>query len=401
MSLSPSSLLARLDELKKWQQIHQEKLMRQHSRKLEEIENISIVNDSIIKPQQYIENEETAKEIATVKVINKPMEKNESVIVNKTKRPYLKRGSGLVRYRMKPGEQYKPFNSIQRNVSKQKDRFGVKVLDNNGSSEEGPTPLKRPDAMVQPKATWLSVHDSEMKINDNILSQMNELSLNYVNNEEPKEHEETSVAGEDTSYERANEKELRIFEHLEQRALDSSFSSTNSSIMRLLESTPQKKPPEDNYKVSRQDDLDIRKLIESNLHKLPLENIVEEDRTSSNDDFNDDDTWSDEPSDSHESTISIEIIKTDSATQTDFVIKCNCEDLLKNKLSKLDKEIESFRQENAKIKNIKRELDDEERKWNKERKKLEKELQEERLQMEHNLEEDKKKLAKEKMVFER
>lgn len=472
MALSPASLLARLEELKKWQQVHQEKLMKQHTRRLEEVDNISSINRSL----SFNENTDLLFKEKSID-INKQLTANgtksredvisgredfpiEKVNVNKPKRPYLKRGTGLIRYKMTLGEQHKAFH-----VNNKPKMVTDKLLQNKSvpikldGGHKQITPLKRPEASIQPNTLWTSVAQSKMitsetEVNQNIISQINELAnldnkptesrvncettsqSSYKDTSNESESDITS-AGDQTLYERANENELRIFETLEERALDSSFCSTNSSIIRLLESTPQKshnkstgKPgkevrrslnlynqdygvvTKDQYETIRRDhNLDIRKLVEENIHKLPLENIIEESgkttrSNSSCSQFNDEETWSDTTSSpssdcEEESVILLKATNADVGIQTDIKVTCDCEETFRAKLTILNKEIDSFRHENSKIKSIEEQLQEEERKLNKERKNMEKELQEERIKMDYKLEEDRKKLAKEKMVFER
>lgn len=80
---------------------------------------------------------------------------------------------------------------------------------------------------------------------------------------------------------------------------------------------------------------------------------------------------------------------------------CVSQEILAQKLDSLNKEIDSFRSENASIAVLKRELEVEQNSFRKEKRKLLQEVEDERVRMNFILEEERKKLAKEKMVFER
>lgn len=75
--------------------------------------------------------------------------------------------------------------------------------------------------------------------------------------------------------------------------------------------------------------------------------------------------------------------------------------MLAEKLQELNREIERFRTENAKVTKMRKELETEQADFNKEKKKLLKEIEDEKIRINFNLEEEKKKLAKERMVFEK
>lgn len=129
---SPASLLARLEELKKWQQHQQERLMKEHAKKLQATErNFSSASDyetidglsEYDSPVKSLTNnasiEQTVPPVAVrsnVNARNSPPDYLEHNFDDNTedgnvkpKRPFLKRGTGLGRYNMQPGDQNRPF----------------------------------------------------------------------------------------------------------------------------------------------------------------------------------------------------------------------------------------------------------------------------------------------------
>lgn len=505
---SPSNLLARLDELKRWQEIQQEKLLKQHARKLEEVDkNFTTVSDYMSIPglslldtsnelneSDHHSNRKTL-EIETVlsvdnsdKVITDESKRDVVLDKKKVKRPFLRRGAGLVRFKMKPGEQLKTTKCKLDNKLNRKERVNDKEMTRNEVfvNDNPVTPLKRPELTIKPKATWLPVVDAKNDLEikaidaghksyaDNLIAQINELALNrFPNSGDSSDCEEKvdvisekeAKPSEQTLYERAIEKELQIFEDLERRAMNSSFCSTNSSIVRLLASTPQKcekinekcetneddsnKTPEvapqecflgnhtgksrqqigivseDDYvnlreTYAKEFGIDVRAFVRENLRKFENRtvgsrnedededdgsSVTSEDlqQTVTADQCDDEETWSECCTSERSVVAAAAPSKTKTvAVQTETKeTKCSCEENFAKKLAELDEEIQNFRRESLEVKNLKREIQEEQRNLKRDRRKLEKEFEEERICLEHDLEQERKKLNKERMVFER
>lgn len=171
--------------------------------------------------------------------------------------------------------------------------------------------------------------------------------------------------------------ELKIFEFLEQKALSSSFCSTSSVIMKLINpATPQKET--------------------SSVNSSPIRNI----ESVPENNYKDSEVWTsaDEESGSESSTVSeSENSEASSVTPMFRNVGTNTEkfveptvnvNLLRHRLEELEKEIETFREENAKVQKMKNQVE-------RERSKKEKELEEQRKQ----LEDDRKKIIKDKQML--
>jgi centromere protein J len=89
---------------------------------------------------------------------------------------------------------------------------------------------------------------------------------------------------------------------------------------------------------------------------------------------------------------------TQSNSNNEIVFKST---LLRTRLEELEKEIEIFRKENASLRKTQRKHEEEVQRFNKERKELEKKMNEEKDRMETFLHEERKKLSKERSVFEK
>lgn len=266
MLMSPSSLLARLDELKKWQQVQQERLLRQQQNRLEQtqnsnvneieqIESIAVENCTETIPEKTHHEEtnylSTAKDFSSL--VEEKLQEETAPNGVKPKKPFLKKGSGLSRYRMVPGDPRKAF------VKGKPQEIPVKVKksiskSNTTKKVEKPVPvLNVPEMDFKPKARWCSaieeVSENECtrqgsvitSFNEDIIQQINRLAAERLveNNDNIAEAGSRSMSTESYS-----EKELLKFEALEKRALNSSFCSTNSSVIRLMASTPQKTSPQ-------------------------------------------------------------------------------------------------------------------------------------------------------------
>lgn len=265
MLMSPSSLLARLDELKKWQQVQQERLMRQQQNHLEQTENnsesesiqtegVSVLKSCETTPAKT-KHEET-NHFSPVNDFTSLLEEKlqEDIVPNsgKPKRPFLRKGSGLSRYRMVPGDPRKAFvkgkvQQIPRKVTKSVSKT------NDTKKVEKPVPaLKVPQMDFKPKARWRSVSEEaaekECTRQDSVITSFNQDIIEQINRlteerliDNNKNNVLEPLMKNCESY---SEKELLKFEALENRALNSSFCSTNSSVIRLMASTPQKTSPQ-------------------------------------------------------------------------------------------------------------------------------------------------------------
>ncbi|XP_018333692.1 centromere protein J [Agrilus planipennis] len=302
MSFSPASILARLDELKRWQEKQQEKLMQQHQNRLKENEKntVSSLNEIISGTVSRVDSDKRvlSKKVtfwqespdAKVKsfkaeledrLASEPQNNNEEKPKNIVKKPFLKRGQGLARYKMNVGDivkkKTKPVQNTKPALNKD-DLSNCKSAENENEQIKI-TPLKKPNVNFEPKAKWLNVENqelppSEINLGDdnipirkasfkqtfdkaggkiksensvlvarqNIIEQINRFALQKENNDKKNPaKDEPKFDGDLTLYEKALEKEsLRVFEALEQKAMNSSFSSTNSSVVQLLSSTPSK-----------------------------------------------------------------------------------------------------------------------------------------------------------------
>ncbi|KAK9753140.1 hypothetical protein QE152_g3577 [Popillia japonica] len=132
--------------------------------------------------------------------------------ITKPKRPFLKRGSGLVRFKMNPGDQKRPFNKVLGMKNQRKNSISKSSLCSNSIAapqniEFEVTPLKRPDVNsiaapqniefevtplkrpdVNVKAVWFKIEDNNSVINNSsaikdtemlakkTISQINELA---------------------------------------------------------------------------------------------------------------------------------------------------------------------------------------------------------------------------------
>lgn len=354
---SPSSLLARLSELKKWQEAQQQRLMRQHNQRLQETEKTlpnyedlegvarlkNDVEETVLSPPKDFEallEEKLADDGANENVGNGGV---------KPKRPFLKKGAGLSRFRMSLEDRRRPF---KRKVSE----------------------LKVPEVGIKTKESDSNVNC----FNRNVIAQINRFAAERMN-----ENDDT--------------REMLIFENLEKRAMNSSFSSTNSSIVRMLSSTPQKvlKPPIPEEPPTNDSEI-IERLIHKHLHKDNIESLLENLQNYQGISTENTPTVS-----SCSSVISDDVCEKqmkDAETNTEAD---ETTELLTQKLLELEKEIERFRFENGKVSQLRRDLEIEQREFQKERKKFITELENEKTELRFEIEEERKKLAKDKMVFEK
>lgn len=422
--------------------------MRQHNKRLQETEHIALANYEDIEGVARLDDEGEKRVKFEEKVLSPPKDfqalleeklADENLTNSeangkgvKPKRPFLKKGSGLSRYRMSLDGRNKP--PVGRKVG-----AVVKKTD-----------LKPPQVAVQLKAKWNATEQERQSespfdtprssasmvnsFNRRVIAQINRFATGNLNVEEAAED-----LGNKDVY---SDRELLIFEKLEKRAMNSSFSSTNSSIVRLLSSTPQNtsprkvyKPPihEENHNAVSDDSELIEKIIYQQLQGGDIESLLQrlqnyqaaseettptiERNESSCSSVNSDDVRdciAAAGKDARNESASPEpIVKEmkDAATCTDFSSECEdnevtignmtAKEILTQKLEDLEREIERFRIENARVAQLRRDLEIERREFQREKKKLVGDLENEREELHMELEEERRKFAKEKMVFER
>ncbi|EFA05098.1 centromere protein J [Tribolium castaneum] len=351
MPLSPN-LLQRLAELKKWQESHEDLLKKT-------IINTS-ANATTLSDYQTIDglsafdssNEHSRKNwesqvISPTKTFHELLEEKLALDPGpgaappKPKRPFLKKGAGLERFRMKTRPKL---------IKKSK---GEKENDNV-------TPLRAPDLVVRPKATW-------------------------------------GPPGEQTLYEKALEKELRIFEALEEKAENSSFCSTNSSVVRILSSTPSKKGGDDviETELERKDIAEIllrlKNLAEGRMKPPDVPSIIE---------ASDEDKWTSSEVSSVSSGDLEETLtapKRDIGVGTEASNDCAiCGDKLKKKIIEYDDKLNDLIEDKNRISELRKQLEQKERDFLKRKH----EFEDQRANFEYEADIERKKLAKERQAFQ-
>lgn len=260
--MSPSSLLARLDELKKWQQTQQERLIKQHQERLQQTGSLNNSNSECDDlGVSALDNKVTTLPLPQTfdALLEQKLQNEDGNIPNvtKPKRPFLKKGSGLSRYRMTLGDPKKSFIKDKINTNNRKLEPKIKANKKPISSA-----LKMPELDFKPKATWCKVTEDEKtpltskpeikttnncvnSFNQNVVAHINAFTAQRMQNHEqrPTIQGNSNVPLAEQSAGPYSDKELLIFENLEKRVLNSSFSSTSSSVMRMLSSTPQRTSP--------------------------------------------------------------------------------------------------------------------------------------------------------------
>lgn len=315
---------------------------------------------------------------------------------------------------------------------------------------------------VLAKKTILQINElaaQNNKIPQNAIPILNDKN-NHIHDSPPKKIEVfqnngktvEKISSDQTLYEQQLERELLIFEALEEKAMNSSFCSTNSSVMHILSSTPSKLRNRSGTKHLIQDKYEKQFHITDNvieeledLNNLPVDeaendhhekgeldkiNSLESSVTSEdfqekrgeNIDFKDDTPWSDVNTYTREnSSLSSASLRSERSSHREDDTLISEQDKMENnavntvnksqvdetkeilakKLKELDDEIQNFRKENAKLQKAKLELEKDQRELKKEKKTFEKYVLEEKINVEFYLEDEKKKLAKEKMIFDR
>lgn len=223
-------------------------------------------------------------------------------------------------------------------------------------------------------------------------------------------------SSEQSLYEKALEKELLIYEALEEKADSSSFCSTNSSVLNLLDNnTPQKlvleKPEtiieekrvhwESHFSSADEEDYTIK----SNLEKIDIAEILLRLRNLTQ--FSDDDeteassySTSSVCSEDLESTLQSE--KKDVSVGTEGNIDCLCcNNELEMKIKIYEQQIDEVMKDKRMIEEIKKRLDHQKNSLEKEFTKRKKELEEKNTNLIEELEIEKKKLIKERQVLQK
>ncbi|KAF5281871.1 hypothetical protein FQR65_LT14515 [Abscondita terminalis] len=310
MSMSPGSILAKLSELKKWQEKQQERLSEHHK----QLVDISIYAEPSPKP--------------------KPKENNV--------------GHGPNSFSNEPGEQFKPFPNEQKTV---KPLIRPQRL-------PPPSPLQKPE-VVLPKAVW-----ENAPLND-------------------------------------TERELEIFETLEQQALNGSFSSTTDSKFPPT-STPQtdintrEKKIRDDYLNLIAKAMKFKNYMDTSL--TPSSSVASL-NTLQPDSYNDKSKWTDFEVESSAST------SLTSEPEEELKDKCDAYTMTESHDNELNVKLNALEQELNEVceKNVKgkKQLEQKSREFEQYKKEMTKQIEDEKIRIKTVLEDEKKKLAKEKMVFEK
>ncbi|XP_063926663.1 centromere protein J [Zophobas morio] len=398
MSLSPSDILQRLKQLKLWQESQDELLKKTKNlidtstaSDYQTIEGLSdfdsTLNQSLKTPvnveSQVISPSKTFNELLEEKLAQDP---GPEKAIPAIKRPFLKKGAGLERFKIKP----RPQKTVKPVKASKKVATSV-------------TPLRAPDLAIKPKATWTRADESSEHVKK-INSQLNK----------------SEGPSDQTLYEKQLEKELLIFEALEQRAEDSSFCSTNSSVVRILSSTPSKIqakiqatiPEEKRVHWETQDTQSEDEIIETTLDKrdiaeilLRLKGLTEsaKPQVPSIIDASDDEKWSSiEPSSDNTSISSTDLEATLRTSKCDIGVGTDnqncaiCGDKLQKTITDYETKIREVIQDKNTICEIKKQLEQREKDFLKKKRDFEDEKQD----LVYELEAEKKKLLKEKQVFQ-
>ncbi|KAJ8921119.1 hypothetical protein NQ315_013589 [Exocentrus adspersus] len=308
MSYFPSPVLVRLQELKLWQGNYDSLLQKskakngQKSSDNETMDGLSPLDSTRSSPFSSPERGKLLdwdkREISPSKPFEQLLEEKLAQdkpvhIQAKPKRPFLRKGAGLARYKLnqqpylpKKPRNKSPVGRICKQITNKKNSNVVasksrttRLLENK-KAEPGIdlTPLKMPDLSIKPKATWQKVLETEKSkqkegnnkladtfknsFNSHILGKICDFNLKQYLPSSPRrtilnrnsesigtileaevEVESSPSIHSHQASDKTLDNELRIFEALEDRVEHSSFSSTNSSIIRLLCSTPSKIQP--------------------------------------------------------------------------------------------------------------------------------------------------------------
>lgn len=463
--ISPTNLFARIETMKKWQMEHQQRLLEQQSQQAKFLTNEQRrmqeafgekQNETDIDQEEIIEHKEAPINIDELP-INSPnkdfnmlleenLNRSSSPIRQnvKPKQPFLRKGSGLGRFRMtlkdvasnspQSHKSSKPRTTRRQQQQRRSSKFQEKVQEKREDTpriqEKRETPKIQIEKYVEPIASWTSSQPSQplqppqppqrpqplQSLQSLQQSNYNSLlsELCQARQTDP-ELFNTPVINQSLEtnqqlFERDLLDELKLFEALEQKVSNSSFCSNSSLVQRLMEhsnkSTPQKKY---NFSLQSkyQSDEDSIPSPKKTVYFAHKTTPIEEETTDQSDDESE--ISSDANSTINSDDISNtpnnknnhfrELVLRDAATNTDA--EQISTELLKTRLEELETEIETFRRENARVNNLKIQFENDARNLEKQKSQLRKEVEEEKRQMKQQLSEEKTKIMKDKQLYDK
>lgn len=476
LSLSPTSLFARIEALKKWQVEQHQKMLEQqteqsnflsheHKRMYQALglqDNRDCdVDNSLGSSRDYSpDNTRNSVDLDDIPIISPKKDfdtllqeqlRNIEVPVinnnNKPKRAFLKKGTGLSRFRMtekdlahkKPKPKVilppkkicnvikplpKPEKTSKKRESSPKFKKPLnltKVSTSKTREKNAETPnFSGSKKIIQPKSLWKPAQNNQNNKHSDYEALLAELM--EVRQKDPSIFDTPVINNSSHEYQQLFEKELldelKIFEVLEQNASNSSFCSTSSLMTKVLQhpikSTPQKIPniaelqsigsPETGKNkrtvtFAEQE----RVLLNENKIETPAQSESDLDSLSdsyssvTSDDIADMKTAPNTNTDS--SCQSVKMYK-DMSTNTDEPVIINS-DLLKTRLADLEEEIETFRSENARVTKLKDQYEINSRNLDKRKRQLEKDFDEQKHSLQFQLDEEKNKLSKDRLIYDR
>ncbi|CAG9854405.1 unnamed protein product [Phyllotreta striolata] len=327
----------------------------------------------------------------------------------KPKKPFLKKGAGLTRYKLTP-KVWSPKTQAQRNHEKTISSKEVNQPVSTNHQNE-PTPLKMPEVSIKSKAFWIKADENETDCETNNFKNAKYSFNNIKSNSEEDNHISNNEPDHSSNFDlNYSEKELQVFEMLEEKLADG-FTSANSSIMQLLASTPNNRR-KSNINGSNRDNSEMLSKILQSLKLITQNNrngfIINSPLKNSATSFSDAEKWytSNSRSQSSSSFYS-EFEKTlethekvDTGVNTSYVEEQQCNRPkfeqctgcveLRNKLSKLEKDIPNITLEKAKLCDFAKELESK-------RDDIQKEMEFMKLKYEKDLEDLREELAEEKV----
>ncbi|CAG9814944.1 unnamed protein product [Phaedon cochleariae] len=499
MAYSPSSpYLVKLQDLKLWQcnydNLLKTKTDTAHPSDFETIEGLSALDSPDLTPQMSPRQPSVdwdKKVLTPAKPFEQLLEEKlaEDQPVKgqgKAKKPFLKKGSGLLRYNLVPkhstgrkAERRRASHEEKiHDVPKTRPKTPIQNEDSGYKDQQSLTPLKVPEFSIRSKTAWVKPDDEENHENSvvrestnshqknelnpagfhsNIIERINEFALKHLLPVSPRKcvkvlceknciplSEVNCAIKQDSDVFNTTEKELKLFEALEECAENSSFSSTNSSVMRLLSSTPSKKnnlmkspileesTRECQFLQNRRLNQKLKEVNEksdllsdflNNLRKIskdkyaaksgkenreitPDTSFSEEEKSSTNTD-----TRTHSPSSLYTDfeTTYRETTKVDAAVNTSDLEKpqypqndkgCSeCEEL-KDSLNRLKREVPDIQAEKAKLCDFAKDLEKKRDQLSKEIEKLRKKYDKDIGELQEELDSEKKKFLREKSIFD-
>lgn len=242
MSVSPSSLLQRLDVLKRWQQTQEQRLLHRHQQQLDNIETAACpprleLRDNHVNIPDNAEKIQLTKSptIAIVEQCVVAPQRVTAIDRSNVKKPYLRKREGLRKYGIRPEDSSKP---VDRRLNFFKGS-AHKRLEQNYKQY-----LSEENVVLRVEIPPLKLPSQDLKI-EHLQGQKTSVEGNFALRKDflDRLYKDAEQPGEQTLYEQALENELLIFEALERKVNENaSFSSTNSDVMLLLasSSTPNK-----------------------------------------------------------------------------------------------------------------------------------------------------------------